>query len=80
MNTNEAFEKEPDTKMKKIASAVIGLSLTFAAAGFAAQAPASTQAPATSTLTTKQHVKKHKKAKGTTSATSSTATPAAPAK
>jgi hypothetical protein len=62
------FEKEPDTNMKKITSAVIGLSLTLAAAGFAAQAPAASTTP--STTPAAKHVKKHKKAaKADTSAT-----------
>jgi hypothetical protein len=55
--------------MKKLTSAVLGLSLTLAAAGltFAAQAPATTPAPAAAPATAptakKQHVKKTKKTK-----------------
>ena len=60
------LEKESDKKMKTLTSAVLGLSLTLAAAGlsFAAQAPATTPAadaaPSTAP-TAKKHVKKNKK-------------------
>ncbi len=66
--------------MKKLTSAVLGLSLTLAAAGltFAAQAPATTPAPAqTGTPATapaaKKHVKKQtKKSKPATDAPAAT--------
>ncbi|HEX4274452.1 MAG TPA: hypothetical protein VHZ74_03805 [Bryobacteraceae bacterium] len=58
--------------MKKITSAVLGLSLTLAVAGlsFAAQATPAPAAANNSAPVAKKHVKKNKKAvKGTTSAT-----------
>jgi len=63
--------------MKKIFSAVLGLSLTLATAGltFAAQAPATTAPAASTAKMAKKHVKKTKKAK--TSASTPAATPAA---
>ncbi len=72
-----ASKKESDKKMKKLTSAVLGLSLTLAAAGltFAAQAPATTPAqtaaPATAP-TAKKHVKKTKKSKPASDAPAAT--------
>jgi hypothetical protein len=68
--------------MKKMTSAILGLSLTLATAGltFAAQdakpADANGSAPATTTTTTKKHVKKHKKAANQTAAPAATQNPA----
>lgn len=61
--------------MKKITSAILGLSLTLAAAGISfAQAPAAPAASTDSTATTtKKHVKKNKKK----AAAGTMATPAA---
>jgi hypothetical protein len=66
--------------MKTITSAVLGLSLAFATAGFAAQA---TNAPApadSSAPVAKKHVKKNKKAvKGASQTTATPAPATAPA-
>jgi hypothetical protein len=63
--------------MKKITSAVLGLSLTLATAGltFAAQDTKTADANGTSTTTTtttKKHTKKHAKKAGTQTATRAT--------
>jgi hypothetical protein len=62
--------------MKKITSAVLGLSLTLATAGltFAAQdaKPADANGNAPATTTTKKHTKKHAKKAGNQTATPST--------
>jgi len=62
--------------MKKITSAVLGLSLTLATAGltFAAQdaKPADANSSAPATTTTKKHTKKHAKKAANQTATPST--------
>jgi len=73
--TDSNLKRNPIITMKKITSAVLGLSLTLATAGltFAAQntkpADANSNAPAT---TTKKHTKKHAKKAGNQTATPST--------
>jgi hypothetical protein len=72
-------EKESDKTMKKIASVVIGLSLTVAAAGVSFAAQTAGTPANSSTTAAKKHVKNHKKAnKG--AATTDAAAPASAAK
>ena len=71
--------------MRKRLPAVLGLALTFAAAGFAAQAVRYTPAPAANstsntTPVAKKHVKKNKKSATNTPAATTAAPAATPAK
>jgi hypothetical protein len=62
--------------MKTITSAVLGLSLAFATAGFAAQQTAPVAKTDNTAPVAKKHVKKNKKAVNNSAAPATTTTPA----